>query len=55
MQEEIENMLDNINTFINVSHMYQNIERTRKELDTIDLKKYQDESVKMFIQSKNDM
>ena len=41
--------------FINVSHMYQNIERTRKELDTIDIKKYQDETIKMFIDAKDDM
>ena len=47
--------MEDITMFINVSNMYQNIERTRKELDTIDLKRYQDESVKMFIDAKNDM
>lgn len=55
MNIKLNEMMDTIDTFINVSHMYQNIERTKKELDTIDLSKYQDDSIKVFIKSKNDM
>ena len=40
MNIKLNEMMDTIDTFINVSHMYQNIERTKKELDTIDLSKY---------------
>ena len=55
MNEKLNEMMDTIDAFINVAHMYQNIERTKKELDTIDMTKYQDESIKVFIQSRNDM
>ena len=47
-------MIDKIDGFINVSYLYNNIERTKKELTTIDLTNYQDQSVKMFIKSRDD-
>lgn len=40
MNTKLNEMMDTIDSFINVTHMYQNIERTKKELDTIDINKY---------------
>jgi len=55
MEDKISDMIDKIDGFINVSYLYNNIERTKKELMTIDLTNYQDQSIKMFIKSKDDM
>jgi len=38
-----------VQSFINTSYMYNNIKRTQRELETVSLDKYQDETIKIFI------
>ena len=35
--------------------MYNNLQRTKREIDSINVTKYQDESIKIFVQARNDM